>query len=90
MTDYRRNFLPGASFFLTVNPAERRRRLLTEQIDKLRAAFRETRQRHPLKIDALVVLPDHLRAVRSLPEDDADFARRTGISESGLSDAPSR
>jgi putative transposase len=76
MTDYRRNFLPGASFFFTVNPAERRRRLLTEQIDKLRAAFRETRQRHPFKIDALVVRPDHLHTVWTMPEGDADFATR--------------
>jgi len=47
MTDYRRNFIAGGSFFFTVNLANRRLRLLTEHIDELRAAFRETRRRHP-------------------------------------------
>jgi hypothetical protein len=70
MTDYRRNFIAGGSFFFTVNLANRRLRLLTEHIDELRAAFRETRRRHPFTIDAIVVLPDH-----STP---LDAARRRG------------
>ena len=76
MTVYRRNFIPGGSFFFTVNLADRRLRLLTEHVDKLRAAFREIRQRHPFTIDATVILPDHLHAVWTLPEGDADFATR--------------
>jgi putative transposase len=40
VTDYRRNFLSGGSYFFTVNLAERRLALLTERIDLLRAAFR--------------------------------------------------
>jgi putative transposase len=63
MTDYRRNFIAGGSFFFTVNLAERRLRLLTEHIDGLRTAFRETRRHHPFTTDAMVVLPDHLHAV---------------------------
>jgi putative transposase len=63
MTNYRRNFLAGGSFFFTVNLAERRLRLLTVHIDELRNAFRETRQHHPFTTDAVVVLPDHLHAV---------------------------
>jgi putative transposase len=42
MTNYRRNFLGGGSFFFTFNLADRRLRLLTEHIDELRTAFRET------------------------------------------------
>ena len=76
MTDYRRNFLAGGRFFFTVNLAERRLRLLTDHIDKMRAAFRETRRRHPFTIDAMVVLPDHLHTIWTLPEGDADFATR--------------
>ena len=56
MTDYRRNFIAGGSFFFTVNLAERRLRLLTEHIDELRKAFRETRRDHPFTIDAMVIL----------------------------------
>ncbi|MEH2535679.1 REP element-mobilizing transposase RayT [Bradyrhizobium sp. AZCC 1588] len=44
MTSYRRNFIPGGCFFFTVNLADRRLRLLTEYVETLRAAFRETRQ----------------------------------------------
>jgi len=76
MTDYRRNFLAGGSFFFTVNLAERHLRLLMDHIDKLRAAFREMRRHHPFTIDAMVVLPDHLHTIWTLPEGDADFATR--------------
>ncbi len=76
MTDYRRNFVPGGSFFFTVNLADRRSRLLIKHIDELREALRQTLQRHTFTIDALVVLPDHLHAVWTLPENDADFALR--------------
>ncbi len=76
MTSCRRNVVPGGSFFFTVNLAERRRALLTTHIEALRAAFRRTRHQHPFTIDAIVVLPDHLHAVWTMPEDDADFALR--------------
>jgi REP element-mobilizing transposase RayT len=46
MTSYRRYLMAGSSFFLTINLAERRPWLLTEQVDELRAAFRETCQRN--------------------------------------------
>src|SRR5712664_828296 len=86
MTNYRRNFIAGGSFFFTVNLAERRRRrLLTEHVDELRSAFRETRRHHPFTIDAMVVLPDHLHAVWTMPEDDADFATRWRLIKSAFS-----
>jgi putative transposase len=78
MADYRRNFLAAGTFFFTVNLAERHLQLLTDHVDELRTAFRETRQRHPFTIDAMVVLPDHLHVVWTLPEGDADFATRGG------------
>jgi putative transposase len=76
MTGYRRNFIPGGSFFFTVNLADRRLRLLTEHVDELRDAFREVQQHHPFTTDAVVVLPDHLHTVWTLPAGDADFAMR--------------
>jgi REP element-mobilizing transposase RayT len=76
MTTYRRNFISGGCFFFTVNLADLRLRLLTEHIDELRAAFRHTRQAHPFAIEAMVVLPDHLHAVWTMPEGDTDFATR--------------
>jgi putative transposase len=76
MANYRRNFVPGGSFFFTVNLADRRSCLLTKRIEQLRTAFRYTRMRHPFTIDAIVVLPDHLHTIWTLPPGDADFATR--------------
>ncbi|MET4221727.1 putative transposase [Bradyrhizobium sp. LB14.3] len=76
MTSFRRNFVPGGSYFFTVNLADRSLSLLTTHIDRLRAAFRETSQRHPFTIDAIVVLPEHLHTVWTMPDGDADFAMR--------------
>jgi putative transposase len=76
MTNYRRNFVAGGSYFFTVNLAERNGRLLTEHVNLLRAAFRYTRARHSFAIEAIVVLPDHLHTIWTLPEDDANFATR--------------
>jgi REP-associated tyrosine transposase len=85
MTDYRRNFIAGGNFFFTVNLAERRLRLLTEHIDELRKAFRETRRHHPFTIDAIVNLPNHLHAIWTMPEGDANFATRWRLIKSVFS-----
>ena len=39
-------------------------------------AFHAVRSRRPFDVDAMVVLPDHLHCIWSLPEGDADFATR--------------
>jgi putative transposase len=87
MTDYRRNFVAGASYFFTVNLHDRRSGSLTDNIDSLRAAFRDTRVRYPFRVEAAVVLPDHLHAVWILPEGDADFAVRWRLIKTGFSRA---
>ena len=87
MTQYRRNFIPGGSFFFMVNLLDRRSRLLTENIDALRAAFRQTRANHPFSVEAIVILPDHLHAIWSLPEGDSDFATRWRLIKSRFSHA---
>jgi putative transposase len=42
-------------------------------------AFRYLKQRHPFHIDAIVVLPDHLHCIWTLPDDDADFSTRWNL-----------
>jgi putative transposase len=76
VADYRRNFIPGGSFFFTVNLADRRSNLLTKRIDLLRTAFRSVQARHAFSMEAIVVLPDHLHTIWTLPAGDADFANR--------------
>jgi putative transposase len=85
MTGYRRNFVAGGSFFFTVNLADRRLRLLTENIEALRTAFRDTQLHHPFAIDAIVILPDHLHTVWTLPDGDANFSARWRLIKTSFS-----
>ncbi len=82
---YRRAGIPGASYFFPVNLAERSRTLLVDRADVLRAVTREVRSRHPFRIDAMVVLPDHLHAIWTLPKNDKDFSTRWMLIKSGFS-----
>lgn len=76
MPDYRRNRVPGGTYFFTVNLLERNRSLLTEHIDLLRGSVRTVRHTRPFHIDAWVVLPDHMHCIWTLPQGDADYASR--------------
>jgi len=76
MTNYRRHRIKGGCYFFTVVMADRSTSLLTKHIDHLRAAFREVMAAHPFRVDAIVVLPDHLHCVWSLPDGDDDFSTR--------------
>lgn len=76
MSNYRRYRVPGGTYFFTINLLERRSDLLTRHIDALRDAVRRTRRERPFRIDAWVVLPDHMHCVIALPEGDDDFPNR--------------
>jgi putative transposase len=76
MPNYRRAFVPGGCWFFTVNLLDHRGSLLSDHVEALRDAMRTTRRAYPFRIDAIVVLPDHLHAVWTLPPDDADFSVR--------------
>jgi putative transposase len=76
MTHYRRLRLKGATYFFTVCLEDRNARLLTDRIGDLRMAYARTMTELPVFCDAMVVLPDHLHAVWTLPPGDADFSER--------------
>jgi putative transposase len=76
MTNYRRSDIAGATYFFTVNLADRSQSLLTDHIAALRGAFAYTRERHPFVVDAIVILPEHLHTIWTLPDGDGDFALR--------------
>jgi len=73
---YRRNIVPGARYFFTVTLLDRASRLLVERVADLRDAFRVEHARRPFTMDAVVILPDHLHCVWTLPEGDGDYALR--------------
>ncbi|MEM8786659.1 MAG: hypothetical protein AAGE76_00200 [Pseudomonadota bacterium] len=78
MAHYRRMRVPGASYFFTVSLTDRSRATLVDEIDALRQAYAATWADRPFYTDAIVVLPDHLHAVWTLPAGDADFSTRWG------------
>ncbi len=50
--------------------------MLVDRIGLLREAYRITRAEHMFDCRAMVVLPDHLHAVWTLPPNDSDFSER--------------
>ena len=76
MVRYRRNRIPGGSYFFTVTLHDRHGHALTDHIGPLRRAFLNTQTRHPFAVDAIVILPDHLHTIWSLPPGDDDYPMR--------------
>jgi len=80
MSNYRRYYAPGVSCFFTV-VTERRAKTLGNDLtrDLSRAAFRDCFERRPpFRVDAIVMLRDHLHAIWTLPPDNGDFSKRWG------------
>ena len=82
---YRRARTPGGTYFFTINLADRTSTLLTDRIDLLREVTAKVVRNHPVIIDAMVVLPEHLHALWTLPEGDSDFATRWMLIKSSFS-----
>lgn len=80
MATYRRAPVEGGTYFFTVCTYRRDYDLTAEPIGTaLRNAFRAVRSTHPFTLDAIVLLPDHLHCIWTLPEGDADFSMRSGL-----------
>ena len=75
MPNYLRAFLPGGTFFLTL-VTERRVPIFAAESARsmLHDAFARCGQLHPFTLDAIVLLPDHVHLVITLPQADADFS----------------
>ena len=77
MPNYRRFTVPGATLFFTVVTDQRRRFLVDPPARTcLRQAFQVVQQRYPFDIPAIVLLPDHLHALWTLPHGDAEYSMR--------------
>ncbi len=77
MTNYRRAHYPGGAYFFTV-VTYRRRKILTlpESRQFLREAIEQTQEKYPFRIDAWVLLEDHLHCIWKLPDSHSDFSVR--------------
>jgi putative transposase len=86
MSDYRRVWEGGGTYFFTVNLMRRGENdLLTRHIDLLRGVVALVRRRHPFVIHAWVVLPEHMHCVIELPAGDAGFSSRWRLIKAGFS-----
>ena len=59
---------------MTFNLANRHSQLLLTHIDKFRNAYAKTIQNYCFDLDAMVVLPDHVHMLITLPQDSDDYA----------------
>jgi putative transposase len=82
---YRRVNIPGACYFFTL-VTEHRRPLLREPraVALFLGAVEKVRSRHPFQVNAYVLLPDHLHALWTLPEGDANFSTRWRLIKEGF------
>ena len=77
MSDYRRVYVPGGTYFFTAVTADRRPWLGSpDGLDAFRTAYRRVVRDRPFETIAVVVLPDHVHCIWRLPDGDAAFASR--------------
>ena len=83
---YKRYYIPGGTYFITI-VTHKRRRILTHppNVDLLRTAFLYAKRKHPFYIDAIVILPDHLHLLMTLDENESDFSTRIRLIKSYFS-----
>jgi len=62
MANYKRVFLDGYSYFITI-VTHQRNPILIENIELLRESFRVSKTKYSYKIEAIVILPDHLHII---------------------------
>src|ERR1043166_2646268 len=85
MPRYIRARIEGGVFFFTVALADRSSDLLVRHVGHLRHVYAAVQQRLPFETIAICILPDHMHAVWSLPQGDADFSSRWRQIKSGFS-----
>jgi putative transposase len=77
MPEYKRIKVAGGTYFFTVNSYDSQPLLTLDIVRKgLRSAIIKIRETLPFKIDAWVLLPDHMHAILTLPPGDDNFAAR--------------
>ena len=77
MPEFRRYFVPGGTYFFTVVTAARSP-LFRNEFSRtlLGRVMREVAVRAPFTTLAVVLLPDHIHTIWTLPQQDADYSAR--------------
>jgi putative transposase len=79
MPEYRRHRVAGGTTFFTVSLADRNSDPLVREVSARRGAVARARTRHPFRVGAWTVLPDHMHAIWTLPSGNADFSIRWSL-----------
>ncbi|SHO80950.1 Transposase and inactivated derivatives [hydrothermal vent metagenome] len=62
MANYKRLFLTGHSYYITI-VTHKRNPILIDNIESLRDSFRESKKYYIYNIDDIVILPDHIHMI---------------------------
>jgi putative transposase len=77
MSEYRRSFVPGGSYFFTVVSGGRAPLFANDLARRLLGnVMRQCFQRYPVKVVAVVLLPEHLHTIWTLPYADDSYSSR--------------
>ena len=82
MPNYIRNQKSGAAYFFTINLYDRQSDLLITHINELRQAYQKVQQTMSFTTDAIVILPNHIHALWTLPDNDTDYPTRIRLFKS--------
>ncbi|HBO34873.1 MAG TPA: transposase [Anaerolineaceae bacterium] len=77
MPNYRRNYVPGGTYFFTIVTDHRRKIFDTpKKLDLLLNTIRQVQRSKPFELLAYCLLPDHIHLLITFPEGDSDFPIR--------------
>jgi putative transposase len=79
MSDYRRYFVPGGTYFFSIATYHRQPLFADKQnVQRLRNAVAFVKKEMPFEICAAAILPDHMHFLWSLPSGDVAYSKRIG------------
>ena len=91
MPNYRRTRIAGGTYFFTVVTFRRFPLLASSSaISALESSFGAVMACHPFTVEAMVIMPDHLHCIWTLPDGDHDFSTRWRLVKAGFSRANQR
>jgi putative transposase len=86
MSEYRRLYQPGGSYFFTIVTYQRIKVFsLPENIFRLQSAFDKVMNKHPFTMEAFVILPDHVHCIWRMPSWDSNYSIRWRLIKSDFS-----
>ena len=84
MPNYKRYYTSGQSVFITLVTFQRKP-LLIDYIEQWRYAMKMIQTKHPFRLLASAVLPDHCHFIMDLSEGDCDFSTRISLFKAAFS-----